>query len=102
MLPRFSDRDLLMREHWGLGVGHLYARNANSTDAMLHKAVTLEQDDEHQDPDVRDPISMEVDGPSNLDEELSDPDEDLDDWLSDVFGDDESVDEDDDEDDMDY
>jgi hypothetical protein len=24
-MSRFSDRDLLMRYHWGLGVGHIYA-----------------------------------------------------------------------------
>jgi hypothetical protein len=25
MLPRFADRDILMRYHWGLGVGHIHA-----------------------------------------------------------------------------
>jgi hypothetical protein len=28
---RFSDRDLLMRYHWGLGVGHLHAHCPEST-----------------------------------------------------------------------
>ena len=27
---RFSERDLLMREHWGLGVGHIHAHNKPS------------------------------------------------------------------------
>lgn len=28
---RFSERDLMMRYHWGLGVGHLYAHGPSST-----------------------------------------------------------------------
>ena len=27
----FSERDLMMRYHWGLGVGHLYAHGPSST-----------------------------------------------------------------------
>ncbi|KAF8218408.1 hypothetical protein L208DRAFT_1351762 [Tricholoma matsutake] len=29
--PRFSDRDLLMRYHWGLGVGHFHAHQSASS-----------------------------------------------------------------------
>ena len=27
MISRFVDRDMVMRYHWGLGVGHVYAHN---------------------------------------------------------------------------
>src|SRR5882757_5789806 len=67
---RFADRDMLMRYHWGLGIGHVYAHEAKlpqdsatpngkaddtnvlddeeSADAQ-HQAVTLGED--IQDPD---------------------------------------------------
>jgi hypothetical protein len=34
---RFSERDLLMRYHWGLGVGHLYTRQPSGTSAYISK-----------------------------------------------------------------
>ena len=38
---RFADRDLLMRFHWGLAVGHTYTHNST-----LAEAVTEEHSDE--------------------------------------------------------
>lgn len=32
LMPRFSARDLLMRYHWGLGVGHLHAHQPVTSD----------------------------------------------------------------------
>lgn len=31
MIFRFVDRDMVMRYHWGLGVGHIYSRRNSST-----------------------------------------------------------------------
>ncbi|KAF8237944.1 hypothetical protein L208DRAFT_1506424, partial [Tricholoma matsutake] len=33
--PRFSDRDLLMRYHWGLGVGHFHAHQSALTSGCI-------------------------------------------------------------------
>ena len=34
-LSSFVDRDMLMRYHWGLGIGHTYAHNTSSTESLL-------------------------------------------------------------------
>ena len=33
--PRFSDRDLLMHYHWGLGVGHFHVHQSASTSSCV-------------------------------------------------------------------
>jgi hypothetical protein len=48
---RFSTRDLLMRYHWGIGVGHLHAHQANPS----HTPIQLDQSpdiDTLDDPDA--------------------------------------------------
>ena len=46
---RFSDRDLLMRYHWGLGVGHLHAHcpesTSNGRSGFLDEPSNIEDDD---------------------------------------------------------
>jgi hypothetical protein len=38
-IARFVDRDMVMRYHWGLAVGHTYAHEAENTDSMeIHPA----------------------------------------------------------------
>ena len=34
ILSRFVDRDMLMRYHWGLGIGHAYSHTAFSTNSQ--------------------------------------------------------------------
>ena len=42
--PRFSDRDLLMRYHWGLGVGHFHAHQSASTSGCVSDLAEDAQD----------------------------------------------------------
>jgi hypothetical protein len=35
ILSSFVDRDMLMRYHWGLGIGHTYSHTAASTDCQF-------------------------------------------------------------------
>ena len=42
--PRFSDRDLLMRYHWGLGVGHFHAHQSASTSGCVSDLAEDTQD----------------------------------------------------------
>lgn len=48
-MPRFSTRDLLMRYHWGLGVGHLHAHRPRLTSSFGYNADGPDQDEIHQD-----------------------------------------------------
>ena len=40
----FSDRDLLMRYHWGLGIGHCYARNPFESSSTSDEPKDTEND----------------------------------------------------------
>jgi hypothetical protein len=42
--PRFSDRDLLMCYHWGLGVGHFHAHQSASTSGCVSDLAEDAQD----------------------------------------------------------
>ena len=57
MVPlRFVDRDMLMRYHWGLAVGHVYAHHRSSTHAGVLWPRTRHQDtdtDTHDAPFMR-------------------------------------------------
>jgi hypothetical protein len=51
-VQRFVDRDMLMRYHCGLGVGHSYthtppSNGSNQLPAMVHELVSDESDDEN-------------------------------------------------------
>jgi hypothetical protein len=74
---RFSDRDLLMRYHWGLGVGHLHAHHSTSTSACISD----NRDADNQADESADPEPCEL-GPSHenahLNLEAHDTDSDLD------------------------
>lgn len=39
VLHRFSDRDLLMRYHWGLGIGHLHCTPTSLKKLDAHEAL---------------------------------------------------------------
>ena len=51
LILRFSDRDLLMRYHWGLGIGHLHAhRPASTSESRISDELRdTELEDEHAD-----------------------------------------------------
>ena len=81
VLFRFADRDILMRYHWGLGVGHAYAHEptTRSAEEILHAPSRSEPEivipDCHTDVDEND-----SDGTSSLrspspDLDNSDPDD---------------------------
>ncbi|KAI0312029.1 hypothetical protein OF83DRAFT_1067878, partial [Amylostereum chailletii] len=44
-MNRFVDRDMLMRHHWGKGVGHTYTRVANMHDNSDHGVLQYEADE---------------------------------------------------------
>jgi hypothetical protein len=90
-MNRFSDRDLLMRYHWGLGVGHLHAHQ--------HAATSIPGEDSHirtQSPDCEPDVdendvgaqTQDRDGDNDADDpELSLTERDLEGW-EDVASDD--------------
>jgi hypothetical protein len=43
---RFSERDLLMRYHWGLGVGHLHAHQPGSTASRIPEEPDMQDETE--------------------------------------------------------
>jgi hypothetical protein len=69
---RFSDRDLLMRHHWSLGVGHLHAHNQPSK----HTVSFSTRDDLRREADgkeraISDVQSHRAEDHSNLEEEYT-------------------------------
>ncbi|KAG6904449.1 hypothetical protein DXG01_009865 [Tephrocybe rancida] len=42
LVNRFVDRDMLMRYHWGMGVGHLYSHTHNEDDVVEEGTVSLQ------------------------------------------------------------
>jgi len=46
LLHRFVDRDMLMRYHYGLGVGHIYAHSSPSMDTYQTNTLTLDAEEE--------------------------------------------------------
>jgi hypothetical protein len=53
---RFADRDMLMRYHWGLGIGHMYSHEHHSHPSHSIPADLIEPDDTSEertnDPDL--------------------------------------------------
>lgn len=54
---RFADRDMLMRYHWGLGIGHTYSHEhySHPSHSILAEVIELDDTSEEQtnDPDLR-------------------------------------------------
>jgi len=68
LMPRFSARDLLMRYHWGLGVGHLHAHQPVTTsDYVGDEPDQFEvcQDDPDLEPEGTSDVGIE-DGDSDI------------------------------------
>ena len=57
--PRFSDWDLLMRYHWGLGVGHFHAHQSASTSDCVSDQGEDSQDIQVPDMELQDLASGE-------------------------------------------
>ena len=53
-MPSFSDRDLLMRYHWGQGIGHRYAFTSMATSESDSIHGEAEEADNDQYPDLED------------------------------------------------
>ena len=60
---RFSDRDLLMRYHWGTGVGHLHAHQPLSNDGSISDEPIDIEDDQNADNELGEHASS-IDGTS--------------------------------------
>ena len=92
---RFVDRDMLMRFHWGLGIGHVYTHQQHCTNTAV-VWYNPDSDSDRGDPSGNDPDSLEPTGNdgAGTDGSISDSD-DGDYELSEGDGDDESSDDDD-------
>jgi hypothetical protein len=91
-IRRFSDQDLLMRYHWGLGVGHLHVHGSTSTSScILDKSIDT-SDDLFADPEPlggRDMHATDMDSSASYESDNSEmalEDRDLEGW-EDVEGD---------------
>lgn len=62
---RFADRDMLMRYHWGLGIGHVYAQEAK----LQQNSTTPDMSDDEESADARHQ-AVQV----TLGEDIQDPD----------------------------
>jgi len=72
---RFADRDMVMRYHWGLAIGHTYTHAAAADGSVVH--VSTADSGTHED-DLAlesDPASMPVDVPPPQNGENSDHDD---------------------------
>jgi hypothetical protein len=103
---RFSDRDLLMRYHWGLGVGHFYAHQPASTLGHVSDMAGDAQDSQVPDMELQEASRESLEQPNDKgsdmgydsdNPELSLEDRDLEGW-DDIEMDDGDEDEDEDED----
>lgn len=71
-MARFSDRDLLMRYHWGIGVGHLYAhQHATASVRIFEEDASVVQSLERgtgplESPDEDDVSALTQDGNSEV------------------------------------
>ena len=63
---RFSDRDLLMCYHWGLGVGHVHVHQSASTSGCDSNLAEDAQDIDMELPEVRDSPAQANDGGSDM------------------------------------
>ena len=72
MIPRFVDRDMVMRYHWGLGVGHVYTHNQR-VEAGIPRDQEIERGEQVNNQDEDDHHSLET-GEINLLDERSDSD----------------------------
>jgi hypothetical protein len=48
LIPSFSERDLIMRYHWGLGVGHVHAHRPAATTSHIPEEVQGIHSPEHE------------------------------------------------------
>jgi hypothetical protein len=87
--PRFSDRDLLMRYHWGLGVGHFHAHQSAATLGCVSDLAEDSQDIQAPDMEPREAfgetLAQANDRGSDMDYESDNPelclqDRDLEGW----------------------
>lgn len=54
--PRFSDRDLLMRYHWGLGVGHFHAHQSALTSGCISDLTEDAEETQVPDPGLQETL----------------------------------------------
>lgn len=118
-LFRFVDRDMVMRFHWGLGIGHLYSHQRGADSLASHPGeginITLTDDEEtvEDDGEIEEDeevvIAMSESQGDNLeqgsnDEEISNAGEssDTDGYSSESDGGEEYIDDDDDDDILEY
>jgi hypothetical protein len=69
---RFVDRDMVMRYHWGLGVGHLYAHcygNPPQPCALNTATATVQQEEENADDVVCDAADVHCDETMDLNQD---------------------------------
>lgn len=88
LVSRFVDRDMLMRYHFGLGVGHTYATPPESTNK--NGTTTIETGNYHQTEECGDGGKETPAGENREEEPGADED---DNWLDDDRDDEESGDE---------
>jgi hypothetical protein len=59
-LVRFVDRDMVMRYHWGLAVGHAYAHEKGDTDSMNRHVEECNREAPGIDPEVEEPDGLDL------------------------------------------
>jgi hypothetical protein len=76
-LSRFVDRDMLMRYHWGLGVGHVYSRIDESSQPIVAASEQLIDDHTGDLCSIQEPSSVTTGGLQTTSTALQNPEKEL-------------------------